>query len=125
MQLTLTNILLLLAPLTTALPTSSLSQRNSDPNTNPILTTRACPRVFPASTPRLNLLNYPDISVTTTLFDSSLVANPTGPGLPVNVFAVDGPAAGALVGTVRFATSTPKTNEERSSPSTRSPAASG
>ncbi|KAK3296885.1 uncharacterized protein B0H64DRAFT_440378 [Chaetomium fimeti] len=119
---------LLLTTLSTALPA------------NPIIRQTTCPRLHPPSTPRLNLLNRPDLGITTTqtltftlpvpdntpadinnntplpggpctlravfpphweVIDTSAQAG--GAPLAVDVYAVDGPAAGALVGTVSFA----------------------
>jgi hypothetical protein len=141
MQL-ITLTLAFLTPFTTALPAPSplnLSLRNpqtTTTNTNvaAINTTakRACPRVAPLSTPRLNLLNRPDLSPPLTQTQTVVFALPSpasslpgpctlravfpphwevfdssvqagGEPLAVNVIAADGPAEGALVGVVKFA----------------------
>ncbi|KAK4151802.1 hypothetical protein C8A00DRAFT_45034 [Chaetomidium leptoderma] len=123
----------LLALLATTLTTTTAIPVPAPLNTN-TLTPRTCPHVHPLATPRLNLVNRPDLGVTTT--QTLLFTLPsTAPGTPlpgpctlravfpphwevidtsvqkggeplaVNVFAVDGPAAGALVGVVRFGSS--------------------
>ena len=132
----------LFATISTALPTTALPTRQT-----------TCTRLFPPSTPRLNLLNRPDLGLFSTQTLTFTLPNPSsssnnnnnnnnnsnntslpspnpspipgpctlravfpphwevtdtsiqsgGAPLAVNVYAVDGPAAGALVGTVRFA----------------------
>ncbi|GAB1315043.1 hypothetical protein MFIFM68171_05253 [Madurella fahalii] len=116
-----TRLLLLLSPLAAvALPTLNPPINNRD----------TCQRTFPTSTRSINLLNRPDLQLAATqtirfalprealagsgpcalrarfpahweVYDSSVEAG--GAPLAVDIFDVDGPAAGALVGSVRFA----------------------
>ncbi|KAH6641615.1 hypothetical protein F5144DRAFT_139970 [Chaetomium tenue] len=131
MHLTTTLTTLLLTTLTFALPTTTHHEKK-EPAAAAAAAAATCAHIHPLSTPRLNLLNRPDLGLLSTqtltfilpapspgtslpgpctlravfpphwaITDSSVQAG--GPPLAVNVYAVDGPAAGALVGTSRFA----------------------
>ncbi|KXX73680.1 hypothetical protein MMYC01_209731 [Madurella mycetomatis] len=118
-------------PLTLPLLSPPPLVRSPYPPTNPSLH-NAIPaqHTFPTSVRGINVLNRPDLQLVTTqtitfalprealagggpcalrarfpthweVYDSSVEAG--GPPLAVDIFDVDGPAAGALVGSVRFA----------------------
>ncbi|EAQ85882.1 predicted protein [Chaetomium globosum CBS 148.51] len=132
MHLTTTLTTLLLTTLTLALPTTTPTTHNHKKKEPAAAAAAAtCAHIHPLSTPRLNLLNRPDLGLLSTqtltfdlptttpnsttlpgpctlravfpphwtITDSSVQAG--GPPLAVDVYAVDGPAAGALVGTAR------------------------
>ncbi|KAL2268699.1 hypothetical protein VTJ83DRAFT_3545 [Remersonia thermophila] len=131
------SILLTLATLSTlssALPTPSLSSANRQPRHTS--QTPACKHVYPptAETPRLNVVNRPDLGHTTTqtvkftlppeasgsctlearfpplweVVDTSV--DKGGPPLVVNVYAAGGSGRGPLVGAVALASPDPAEN---------------
>ncbi|KAK4113637.1 hypothetical protein N656DRAFT_797495 [Canariomyces notabilis] len=103
-------------PLSVPLPTTTMAQRDD-----------TCRYSYPPPfTARINVFNRPDLQLKSTqtvsfslppeahsctlrvrfpphweVYDSSVEAG--GPPLPMSIYAVDGPAAGALVGYARFA----------------------